>query len=52
MEGKPITMVMKSLRVKIGNIVYFYVCTHCEWNFFLNKYYPKAKLIMEIEHLK
>ena len=43
-------MVMRNLEVKIGNRTKYYVCTHCEWNYHLNRYYPKAELIMEIEH--
>lgn len=39
------------LRKTFKDITYYYSCTHCEYNWFLNRYYPKAELIMTIEHL-
>ena len=39
------------LKIKKGNKVFHYVCTIAEWNFFLNRFYPKAELIMTTETL-
>lgn len=41
----------KKLIVKKGNTFLHYVCTHCKWNYWLNRYYPKAELIMVVEKL-
>lgn len=42
----------KSLVVRIGNKSFHYICNTCEYNHYLNRYYPKATLIMTCEHLK
>jgi hypothetical protein len=39
------------LSVRIGNKIFIYTCTHCEWNYWLNRLYPSAKLLMVIEKL-
>ena len=38
------------LKIVKGNIEYHYVCNTCEYNHWLNRYYPKADLILEVEH--
>ena len=30
-----------------GNVFKYYILKICTWNFFLNRYYPKAELILE-----
>ena len=40
-----------TLRVKKGNTIYHYVCDTAEWNFYLNRFYPKAVLTHTIEKL-
>lgn len=39
----------RKLRVKKGNQIFHYVLTHCEFNWFLNRYYPSAKMIFITE---
>ena len=39
------------LRKTFKNITYHYSCTHCKYNWFLNRYYPVAELEMTVEHL-
>lgn len=51
MEGKPITMVIKSLNIKRNNKTSVFSLTYSEWNYWLNRYYPSAKLILEVIHL-
>ena len=41
----------KKLRKTFKNITYYYSCTSCKYNHFLNRYYPVAELVMTIEHL-
>lgn len=36
---------------KKRNKTFIYTCTFCEWNYWLNRYYPSAKLLMIIEKL-
>ena len=39
------------LRKEFKNKVFIYTCTHCEWNYWLNRLYPKAILLMVVEKL-
>lgn len=41
----------KKLRITYKNITKYYVCNTMVWNWWLNRYYPKAELILEVEHL-
>ena len=41
----------KKLRVRKGASDLYYTCKTLEWNYWLNRYYPMANLIMTIEHL-
>ena len=36
--------------VVIDNIEYHYRCTHSVWNWYLNRYYPKAELVQVVKH--
>ena len=36
---------------KKKNIDSYYVCNTAEWNFYLDRYYPKAELVLIVEHL-
>jgi len=40
------------LKITKGNTDYHYVCNVCEWNYFLDRYYPVAELILTVEHIK
>jgi hypothetical protein len=39
------------LRKEFKNKIFIYTCNLCEWNYWLNRLYPSAKLIMVIEKL-
>ena len=39
------------LKIKKGNEVFHYVCQSATWNFYLNRFYPIAELIMTTEIL-
>ena len=39
------------LKIKKGNKVFHYVCQTATWNYWLNRFYPKAELIMTSETL-
>ena len=39
----------EKLRKTFKNITYYYSCTSCKYNHFLNRYYPFAELIMITE---
>ena len=43
---------IKKLTVKKDNKEVVYKISCYEWNWFLNRYYPKAVKILSIEHLK
>lgn len=47
---KKITVKHRSLLIKRGNVDYFYVCNTVEWNYWLDRYYPKAECILEVVH--
>lgn len=49
-RGIKLEIALSYLKIKYKNKGFVYVCTHCEWNYWLNRYYPKAELIMEIIH--
>ena len=39
------------LKIKKGNKTFYYICNTLNWNWFLNRYYPVADLIMTSETL-
>ena len=41
----------KNLRIRKGVFDFYYTCKTLEWNYWLNRSYPKANLIMTVEHL-
>jgi len=41
----------KYLRKEFRNKIFIYTCTYCVWNYYLNRLYPKAELLMIIEKL-
>ena len=44
---------LKELDLKRKNkIITYIILNKLEWNFFLNKYYPKVVKLITIEHLK
>jgi hypothetical protein len=51
MAGVKVEVKYSSLRKEFRNKTFIYTCTHCEWNYWLNRLYPSAKLIMIIEKL-
>lgn len=51
-EMKGLEIKHRSIIIRRGCVDYVYVCHVAEWNFYLDRYYPKAELYMEIHHLK
>ena len=39
------------LRFKKGKLELFYRCNTVKWNYYLNRYYPNAVLVMDTEEL-
>lgn len=41
----------KNLRIRKGTSDFYYTCKTLKWNYWLNRFYPKAELVMEVEYL-
>ena len=51
MKSKTSNIKHPRLKVRKGNTDFFYVCNTLEWNYYLDRYYPKATLTMEVVHI-
>ncbi len=43
------TIKYSKLKIKKGNKVFYYVCQSATWNYWLNRFYPKAALVLVTE---
>ena len=49
-DDNKIKVRFRTLKITKGNIDYYYRLDTLEWNWWLNRFYPKAELIQEVIH--